>query len=137
MKKIIGPGIAAGMAMLVVAGALGFLFAAIFPSLKGEYMNANLFRPFSDPLVWLMYAAPIVSGLVLAWIWNAVKDGIKCDTACKKWVYFGIGCWVITLPGMVISLGTFPISLLMVATWTVGNLAQGLAGAWVLSKLNK
>ena len=57
MKKIIGPGIAAGLAMMMVAGLLGFLFAAVFPSLKDEYMNANLFRTFSDPLVWLMYAA--------------------------------------------------------------------------------
>ena len=137
MKKIIGPGIAAGVAMLVIAGLLGFLFAALFPSLKEEYTNANLFRPFSDPLVWLMYVAPVIAGLVLAWIWNAVKDGIKCDTACKKWAYFGLGYWALTIPGMVISLGTFPVSFLMVATWTVGNLAQAFVGAWVLSKLNK
>ena len=137
MKKIFVPGVAAGLAMLVVTTVLGIVLGILFPSVQAEYQNIDLFRPWSDPLMSLMFAAPVVSGLILAWIWNAVKGGIKGDNGRKKWVYFGMAYWAVTIPGMVMSWGTFDISLLMVATWTVSNLAQALTGAWVLSKMNK
>jgi uncharacterized Tic20 family protein len=104
---------------------------------QAEYQNTDLFRPWSDPLMSLMFVQPIILGLILAWIWRKVKDMVKGKTAAQKAVNFALVYWVVAIPGMVMSWSTFHISLTMVLAWWVSILAQVFAGAWVLAKLNK
>lgn len=137
MKKIVVPGLAAGLAMLVVMMVISFASGSLFPSVQAEYQNTNLFRPWSDPLMSLMFMQPFILGLVLAWIWNRVKGIVKGVTPGKKAINFALVYWVVAIPGMVMSWSTFQISLAMVITWWISILAQAFAGAWVLAKMNK
>src|SRR4030065_348260 len=126
MKKIILFGLLAGLAMLVISVALSLLFNLIFPSVAAEYNNTNLFRPWSDPIMYLMLVEPFILGIILAWIFSITKGLFKDKNAWKRGIYFGLCYWVITIPGMVMSYSSFPISLLMVMTWSAGILIQAL-----------
>jgi hypothetical protein len=137
MKKVVLPGLAAGAAMLVVALGVGYLLMSLFPWLRAEYMNTSLFRSWEDPLMSLYYAYPFLVGLILAWVWNRVKKLFTGKAWAKRGFSFGLIYWVVTIPGMLISYASFPISLLMVGTWTVSGLLQALCAGAILAAMNK
>ena len=137
MKKIIISGLLAGVAMLVVGLAAGYLLMLIFPSLAAEYSNTALFRPWSDPIMSLYFACPFLIGFILAWVWNKVKDVVGGVKWTAKGVRFGLAYWLVSIPGMIISYASFPLSLLMVATWTVSILLQALAAGLIYARMNK
>lgn len=125
--KIIGFGIIAGIIMLVISLAMGPVLNAVFPGVQIEYENTDIFRPWSDPLMSVMFVQPFLLGVILAWIWSKTKNIIKGATTVKKGIIFGFAYWVITIPGMVISYSTFQISLAMVFSWSLSIFIQALA----------
>jgi hypothetical protein len=137
MKKVIIFGLLAGLIMLALSMILGSVFHIIAPDLKSEYENANLFRPWSDPLMLLMFVQPFLVGIILAWIWQKTKGLFTGTELWKSGLCFGFIYWVTTIPGMVISYSTFQISLLMVANWTASNLLAGLCAGILFSKTIK
>jgi hypothetical protein len=137
MKKAILFGLLAGLAMLVVSVALGPLFNLIFPSLAAEYSNTNLFRPWSDPSMYLMLVEPFILGIILAWIFYITRNLFKDKKGWKRGIYFGLCYWVITIPGMVISYSSFPISLLMVVTWSISILIQAIVAGLIYARFIK
>ena len=137
MKKILGIGILAGIAMLVVGFLLTLLFGAIFPSTAAEYENLEIFRAMNDPLMSLFYAYPIILGIVLAWIWNRSK-GLFKGSPGKRAVNFGIAYWLVaSLPGMIITYSSFQLSFLLVFTWLIGGLINGIVAGLIFAKMNK
>ena len=134
MKKVILIGLLAGLAMLIVSMALGLLFNLIFPSLAAEYNNTDLFRPWTDPLMYLMLVEPFIVGIILAWIFSVTKSLFKTEKAWKKGIYFGLCYWLITIPGMVMSYSSFPVSLLMVITWSISILIQAMVGGLIYAR---
>lgn len=60
MKKIVWPGIIAGVIMLITGMGLSYLLHAIFPSLIVEYNNTSVFRPWTDPLMSIYFVHPFV-----------------------------------------------------------------------------
>lgn len=136
MKKIIIPGLIAGVVMLVVGMGFGFALEALFPNLAAEYNNPALFRPWSDPLMSVYFVEPFVLGVILAWFWSMTKGLIKQKDAIKKGVYFGLGYWVITIPGMIMSYSSFPISLLMTVGWSLSIFIQAICAGILFAKLN-
>jgi len=137
MKKILVPGLAAGVVMLIASVLLMMAFSAIFPALNSEYATA-LFRPWSDPLMYYIYLQPFVVGILLAYAWQKVKTVVKAKSPVKRGSKFGFAVWVIFgIPGMLITLSTFNISTLMVSTWAFSGLVQYLLGGITLAKLNK
>ncbi|MCJ7654138.1 MAG: hypothetical protein MUO97_02360 [Dehalococcoidia bacterium] len=137
MKRVILFGLLAGLAMLIVSVALGPLFNLIFTSLAAEYNNTNLFRPWSDPIMYLMLVEPFILGIILAWIFYFTKGLFKEKIVWKKGIYFGLCYWVITIPGMVMSYSSFPISLLMVMTWSVSILIQAIVAGLIYARFIK
>ena len=137
MKRAILFGLLAGLAMLIVSVALGPLFNLLFPSLAAEYNNTNLFRPWSDPIMYLMLVEPFILGIILAWIFYITKGLFKEKIVWKKGIYFGLCYWVITIPGMVMSYSSFPISLLMVMTWSVSILIQAIVAGLIYARFIK
>jgi hypothetical protein len=135
--KIIIKGLLIGLAMLLTSWFAGQILYEIHPQLEGEYRNILLFRPFSDPLMSLMFVNPFLVGLILAWIWSLAKDAIKGETIVMKGVNFGFAYWVITIPGMIMSYCSFPLSLSMVISWSVTILAQAMVAGIILARLNK
>lgn len=132
MKKIILLGLIAGLAMLVSSVVLSFLFNIIFPGLSIEYQTSGLFRMWSDPLMYLMFLHPFVLGLMLSLSWQKIKNDFKSS------LIFGLGFWFVTsIPGMLISYSSFPISFLMILSWSISGLIQILIGSLILGSLNK
>ncbi len=137
MKKIIISGLLAGVAMLVIGFGVGYLCGIVFPSLMALYNNTSLFRAQSDPMMSLYFVYPFVLGLVLAWVWDKVKGVMKGAGWAAKGIRFGLAYWVVSIPGMVISFASFPLSLLMVGTWSAGILVQALAAGLIYAAMNK
>lgn len=133
MKKII-IGIAAGAMMLVIGLLVSFVFQTLFPSIQTEYQNPSLFRPWTDPLMSLYFVEPFITGIILVWIWNLSKGLIKGNKWFNRGLLFGLIYWVICIPGMIMSYTSFPISLLLVGSWSLTILLQALCSGLLFSK---
>jgi membrane protease YdiL (CAAX protease family) len=98
--------------MLIIGVLVGQAFHFLYPTLKTEYENQNLFRPWNDPIMSFYYAELFLVGIILAWIWEFTKSIAKGENPLEKGFYFGLIYWVITLPGMLMSCSSFPVSQL-------------------------
>lgn len=136
MKKIILPGLIAGLAMLATSLILGMAWSKIFPGLEAEYANANLFRPWSDPLMSYMFVQPLIVGFLLAWVWNKIKPSFKTGSSLKKGLEFGLAFWLVTLPGFLMSYTCFPISGTMILSWSLSIFSQSLIAGLIYGKMN-
>lgn len=137
MKKIIIPGLIAGLLMLVAAIVVGYAFNFVFPSLKGEYENTVMFRPWDDPVMYVWFVQPFLLAFVLAWIWDKVKLMFQGSLA-KRVFYFALIYWMVAIiPGMLMSISSFKISVLMTLTWTLSSLIQAWMAAWIIIRMNK
>ena len=108
MKKILGLGLLVGLINLILGLALS---------------------QFS------YFVCPFLVGLILAWLWAKTK-GLFKGSYFRRGFSFGLIYWLISIPGMVISYSSFPISLAMVFSWTLSGLVQYLAGGFILAKGN-
>jgi hypothetical protein len=138
MKNVLVQGLAAGLAMLIVSFVVGLALQALFPSLATEYRNNAVFLPWSDLRMNLMYVYPFVLGLVLAWAYSHVGKSIKGKMPCQKGMKLGMAYFVLaTIPGMVITMASFQVSVLMVLSWTISALVQLLVGGVVVAKIEE
>jgi len=137
MKKIFLPGLVAGLAMLVVGFIVSQLFQLIFPYLRSEYANGAIMRQWSDPTMLLSLIVPFIIGVILAWLWSALKELIKGGRGHERGMRFGIYFWIITLPGMIMSYSIFSVSLLMTVTLSISMLAQSICAGMILERLMK
>ncbi|MFA6131525.1 MAG: hypothetical protein WC702_00450 [Patescibacteria group bacterium] len=135
MKKILLSGLVAGIVMLVIAVALSFAWQFIFPSVALEYATP-LFRPWSDPLMSLIFVCPLLTGFFLAWIWSMVK-GCHQGSASKKVLLFATGWTIFSFLGIFMTYSCFQMSFLMMLTWVLSSATQYYFGTWVLIKMNK
>lgn len=137
MKKIIFYGLLAGLAMLIANFILSAILNYLFTALSSEYNNTNLFRPWSDPLMFLFFAHPFVLGVIWAWVWSKTKALFTSEKDYENGLNFGFVFWLVSLPGMLISYSCFQISLTMALSWTLGILVQALIAGFVFSKAIK
>jgi hypothetical protein len=137
MKKIVVPGLIAGLLMMITAIVVGFVFNFMFPSLKVEYENAVMFRPWDDPVMYAWFVQPFFLAFVLAWVWGKIESLFEGSLA-KRVFYFAFIYWMVAIiPGMLMSISSFKISVLMTFTWTLSSLIQALVAAWVIVRMNK
>lgn len=141
MRKILGNGILAGILILIVSGAVDWIFRQIFPILVEQYSNLNLFRSMSDPMMSWYFAYPFILGIVLAWWWNLAKSNIVCNItsrACGKGMRFGMMYFFIAVvPGMFVTYVSMQVSFLMILSWSVGGLLSAIAAGLLFSRINK
>lgn len=136
--KIIKVGLAGGLAMFVLSMVMGKITGVLFPSLMVEYTNPSLFRPWSDPLMSLYFLYPFVQGFVVAFVWEMFKELCSEKDWVKKGICFGFVFWLLTnITGMLISYSTFPVSFLMIVSWSLSSLVQLLGAGLVNAKMNK
>ena len=83
------------------------------------------------------YFVPLFSGIILAWIWDYVKEIIVADSIVKKGLIFAFIYWLTTIPGMMMSYSSFPLSFVIVFSWTVSNLFQALGAGLIFAKMLK
>ena len=121
-------GLIAGVAILVVGFGLSWILQQIFPSLKNEFENTAIFRPWDDPLMMGFFLHPFILGVVLAYLWDKVKAKDPLEFAK---LYFVIA----TIPGMFISLVSFQLSFLMIISWTGAGFLEALVAGYVFTKV--
>ncbi|MEI6595035.1 MAG: hypothetical protein WCO28_05690 [Bacteroidota bacterium] len=136
MKKS-STGLLAGAIMLCVGMIVGQVFQFIFPSIKNEYLNQNLFRLWSDPLMSSCLLEPFLVGIILAYLWEWTKGIIKGESSIAKGLNFGLTYWIISIPGMWMSYGSFPISLILTISWSATILVQAICSGILFSKMLK
>jgi hypothetical protein len=116
----------------------GQIFQLFVPSLEAEYHNANLFRPWSDPIMMLYFVYPFLLGIILAWIWENTKVIVKAETDLKKGIYFGSIFWLASsVPGMLMSYASFQLSFMIILSWSLGGLVELLCLGFLFSKTLK
>ena len=98
MKKVIIPGLAAGVVILVASLILMQAWEALIPGLAAEY-KTPLFRPWSDPLMMLFFLYPFILGIAFAWLWFKTKKVWKNPYEMAL-TYF----LVASIPGMFVTL---------------------------------
>lgn len=127
MKKIIIPGLIAGIAMFVVSLLTTQVFNFIVPGLAGQYQNSALFRPWSDPLMTLFFLYPFIMGQILAYLWTIIK---------KSPLNFALIYWLIaSVPGMFVTYTSFVVSLPMVISWSVAGFLEALVAGLIFLRL--
>jgi hypothetical protein len=137
MKKIILVGLLGGVVMLAAGMILGPITYLIVPALETEYENMNLFRPWSDPLMSVFFVQPFILGIILAWIWSKVSGLFGEKITWKSGANFGMIYWLVTVPGMIISYSSFPLSLAMVMSWSVSIFVQAMCSGILFAKMLK
>jgi hypothetical protein len=137
MKKVVIPGIVSAIGMIAVAIAAGYLLNALFPSVKTEYENTHLFRPWDDPLMYLYFIEPFILSIGFAWVWEKVKTLFQ-GSLMQKSFNFALIYWLVSaIPGMLMSVSSFKISLLMTLTWTISSFLQAWIASMIIVRMNK
>jgi len=136
MKKVLLPGIVVGLSSLILGMAISYLFM-LFPTVTADYNNAAVMRPWDDPLMSLFFVYPFVQGIIFAWVWDKSKALFQ-GTSAKRGIRFGLAMWLVaTVPGMLISYSSFPLSLLTIISWTVSGLITSIAAGMIFAKINR
>ncbi|MBU0907108.1 MAG: hypothetical protein KKE05_03025 [Nanoarchaeota archaeon] len=136
MKKIILPGLLAGLLMLIVGFVVSWVFGLIFPGLNAEYAS-GIFRAWQDPIMMLYFLYPFVLGICFAGVWGLSKGKFK-GTLWQRGAKFGLFVWaVFSIPGMLVTYSSFVVSLTMIFSWLVMGLANGVVAGWVFAKMNR
>lgn len=137
MKDIVKPGLLASLVMLVVGMALNVIGGELFPSVGESYYNTDIYRPWEDPLMSLMFLQPIIMGFGFAWVWSKIKGAVK-GSQNEQARNVATGLWLVsTFPGIVITYASFQISLLTALLWAVAGFFTIWAGMVVVVKTSK
>jgi hypothetical protein len=137
MKKAVVPGLVAAIGMLAVGIVLSFLFNFLFPSIKAEYVNPALFRSWKDPLMYLFFIQPFWLGIALAWGWDKIKTLFQGSIGRKAINFTLIMLIISILPGMLMSVSSFKISVLMTLTWTISSFIQVWIASLIFIRMSK
>lgn len=136
MKKIVVT-ISSAFAMLAAGMAIGYLFDFLIPSLKTEYQNTALYRPWEDPMMYLFFLQPFILCGTLVWGWARIKDHFTGSTGSKALQVALIMFFLTVIPGMLMTLSSFKVSVVATATWTVSGFLQVLVAALVFIRMSK
>lgn len=134
MKKILLPGLAAGIVLFIVS--YGGLFAAIrfFPSFFIDYNNP-LFNSTGGRDI-LFYTHAFIFSFALAWFWERCKRVFK-GYYLLRGLEFGLVYAVIALiPVMWITFSSLDITFIMVACWFLYGLCQAMIAGIIFAKMN-
>jgi len=134
MKKIILPGIVAGIILLIVSEIGLRLTLLFFPGIAVQY-----FDPAFDTegtKLSLYYLHPFVISLALAWFWTRFKS-VLTGGFFTRGIEFGlIYALIAAFPMMWLIYAAMNVSLAIVATWFVLALVQAIIAGLVFEKMN-
>ncbi|KKW42733.1 MAG: hypothetical protein UY92_C0004G0069 [Candidatus Magasanikbacteria bacterium GW2011_GWA2_56_11] len=137
MGKIFSRGLLAGLLLLAVGTVLTPLFNLLAPSLKTEYENQAIFRPWSDPLMMLYFLYPLLLGVIFSWVWAKTKSLFAGTSSFRRGLTFAsVYAAVSLLPGMFITYSSFQVSLPMVLSWTGSGFLGAIAAGWLIARLD-
>ncbi|MCF8064541.1 MAG: hypothetical protein K9K65_10060 [Desulfarculaceae bacterium] len=135
MKRRFKAGMLAGLLILVILMGQSFISSWLSPTLAEQYNNTALYRPWSVPVMWLIFLYPFLLGLALAWIWDKVK-GLLGSNFLTSAVKFAFAYWAAgVIPTMVMIYSCFPVTKWVILIWTVSGFFYGLVSALVFARM--
>lgn len=123
--------------MIATCIALGFIFNAIFPGVKAEYENQSLYRPWDDLLMYLYFLQPFFLTAALIWGWDKIKDLFTGTISQNAFNFSLIYFFVAVIPGMLMTISSFKVSVLATLTWTVSAFFQVYFPSLIFIRANK
>lgn len=133
-KKIILSGLVAGVVLLILSIVCLYGTIWLFPSLASQYYDPAFDAQSSRYMIY--YAHPFVIGIALSWFWNRFK-GALTGSFLMRGIEFGfVYAMIAIFPVMWLIYSAISVSLLMVATWFLFGLLQGVIAGLVFEKLN-
>jgi hypothetical protein len=134
MKRIFLPGMVSGVVLLVLS-ILG-LYATIWfmPKLALQYYDPTFDTQSARYM--LYFAHPFIISLALSWFWDRFKT-VLTGSFFTRGVEFGllyVGIAIFPLMWLIYS--AINVSILMVGTWFVFGLLQGVIAGLVFEKMN-
>lgn len=136
MKKLIGQGMLTGIPILIISVGSGYLLGLISPSIAEQYNNTQLYRPWSEPAMWIIFIYPFFLGIALAWIWDKTKTLLKGNGPSRA-IRFAYAYWiVVVVPAMIMIYSCMPVSLPIILSWTFSGFIYGLIAGYIFVKLN-
>jgi len=134
MKKIIIPGLVAGLVILILSVLGLYLTIWLLPGVAMQYFDPAFNDQASRAM--LYYIHPFIIAMALSWFWNRVK-GILTGSFLSRGIEFGlIYVLVATLPTMWLLYSAITVSLEMTVTWFVFGLLQGIIAGLVFERMN-
>lgn len=135
MKRRFKPGMLAGLLILVILMGQSFISSWLSPTLAEQYNNTALYRPWSVPVMWLIFLYPFFLGLALAWIWEKMQPALK-GNGFTKVMKFAFAYWVVgVVPTMIMIYSCFPVTKWVVIIWTISGFVYGLVSALVFARM--
>ena len=136
MKKLFRQGMLTGIPITIISVGSGYLLGLLFPSLAEQYNNTQLYRPWSEPAMWVIFIYPFFLGIALAWIWDKTKTLLKGNSSSRA-IRFAYAYWiVVVVPAMIMIYSCMPVSLPIILSWTVSGFLYGLIAGYIFVKLN-
>lgn len=134
MKKVIFPGLVAGVVLLILSILGLYLNMWIFPDLAMQYFQPAFNEQSSRIMLYFIH--PFIIAMALSWFWSKIK-GILKGSFLTRGIEFGIiYALVATFPAMWLVFSSITVSLQMVATWFVLGLIQAVIAGLVCEMMN-
>lgn len=134
MKKVIIPGITAGVVLLITS-IVGLYFTIWFlPNIAMQYFNPAFGDQSGKYAIYLLH--PFVVGLALAWFWSKIKFFIGGSYLSRSIEFGAIYMVVAIFPFMLLLYSSIDVSISMLATWFVFGVVQGFISGLIFGKMN-
>ncbi|RNI38794.1 hypothetical protein EFY79_03800 [Hanamia caeni] len=134
MKKVIFPGLVAGVVLLILSILGLYLNILIFPDLAMQYFQPAFNEQSSRIMLYFIH--PFIIAMALSWFWSKIK-GILKGSFLTRGIEFGIiYALIATFPAMWLVFSSITVSLQMVATWFVLGLIQAIIAGLVCEMMN-
>jgi hypothetical protein len=134
MKKIVLPGLIAGVVLLILSILGLYLTIWCFPNLAEQYFDPAFDTQSSRYMIY--YIHPFVISLALSWFWQRFK-GVLTGSFFSRGIEFGLIYTVIAIfPMMWMIYSAMNVSLELISTWLILGLFQGIIAGLVFEKMN-
>lgn len=134
MKKIIFPGLVAGVVLLILSIFGLYINIWFFPDLAMQYFQPTFNEQSSRIMLYFIH--PFIIAMALSWFWNRTKSKLT-GSFISRGIEFGIiYSLMATLPSMWLVFSSITVSLTMVITWFVLGVLQAIVTGLVCEKMN-
>ncbi len=134
MKKIIIPGIIAGLVLFILGYGTLYLGIRFFPGLFMDYNNP-LFNSEGNRDVFFYMHAFVIS-FALSWFWDRFKGLFKGHMILRGIEFGFVYAMVSLMPVMWITFSALDISFLMVISWFTYGFIQAVVAGMIFAKTN-
>ncbi|MBK7410132.1 MAG: hypothetical protein IPJ40_20000 [Saprospirales bacterium] len=133
-KKILVPGLIAGVVLLILSFAMLYGAVYLFPNLAEQYYSP-VFREEGN-YNWLFYIHPFILALALAWFWDRFKEQFNGSLIVRDLELGLVYTLVASLPAMLITFSALDVTVTMVLTWLLYGFVQAAIAGLIFARMN-